>query len=313
MTYVAEWEHSLDVDGDGEVLPLTDGLLILRSLFGFSGATLTTGAVDLADCTRCDAAAIGPFLALITAGVVYDATADWSDQDNPNGPWAYMAGNNALPHVASWEPGGFVPPQPGWAPAASGNPRIPVFYQSVGGETFDNDIDIGDVVIHSRDDQSGTGVGEGRLLFTAPATGTYRIDLDVWIGREIGRSVNWTLSVDGAQADTGNVSSGDGFSRASPDGHSTSVALEAGDQVDLLLTSQSSAGDFVGVELRLEAFGIDVDGDGEVAPLTDGLLILRRLFGFTGSSLVTGAVDLVNCTRCDATAIDGFFDAMSAP
>ena len=145
---------------------------------------------------------------------------------------------------------------------------------------FVNDIDIGDVVIHSRDDQSGIGVGEGHLLFTAPATGTYRIVLDVWIGREIGRSVNWTLSVDGAQADTGNVSSGDGFSRASPDGHSTSVALEAGDQVDLLLTSQSSAGDFVGIELRLEAFGIDVDGDGEVGPLTDGLLILRRLFGF---------------------------------
>ncbi len=35
----------LDVDGDGALAPLTDGLLLLRYLFGFSGATLTTGAL----------------------------------------------------------------------------------------------------------------------------------------------------------------------------------------------------------------------------------------------------------------------------
>jgi hypothetical protein len=51
----------LDVDGDGETLPLTDGLLILRGMFGFTGDTLTAGAVD-GDCTRCDATSIEPFL-----------------------------------------------------------------------------------------------------------------------------------------------------------------------------------------------------------------------------------------------------------
>lgn len=34
----------LDIDGDGTVNPATDGQLILRYLFGFSGATLTNGA-----------------------------------------------------------------------------------------------------------------------------------------------------------------------------------------------------------------------------------------------------------------------------
>ena len=34
---------------------------------------------------------------------------------------------------------------------------------------------------------------------------------------------------------------------------------------------------------------LDVDGDGAVGPLTDGVLILRFLFGFTGSTLVSGA------------------------
>jgi hypothetical protein len=55
----------LDVDGDGAILPLTDGLLMLRYTFGFSGAVLTNGAVNLAGCTRCDAAAIEAYLATL--------------------------------------------------------------------------------------------------------------------------------------------------------------------------------------------------------------------------------------------------------
>jgi hypothetical protein len=51
---------------------------------------------------------------------------------------------------------------------------------------------------------------------------------------------------------------------------------------------------------------LDIDGDGETAPLTDGLLVLRYLFGFTGATLVGGAVDQVNCTRCDAGAIASY-------
>jgi hypothetical protein len=52
----------LDIDGDGETAPLTDGLLVLRFLFGFSGTTLTAGAVDLAACSRCDAPTIQGYL-----------------------------------------------------------------------------------------------------------------------------------------------------------------------------------------------------------------------------------------------------------
>ena len=52
----------LDIDGNGAADPLTDGILIVRWLFGFKGATLTAGAVDLAHCTRCDAPAIEAYL-----------------------------------------------------------------------------------------------------------------------------------------------------------------------------------------------------------------------------------------------------------
>ena len=56
--YLSSIESQLDIDGNGIVGALTDGLLALRFLFGFSGDVLVSGAVDLLDCTRCDAAAI---------------------------------------------------------------------------------------------------------------------------------------------------------------------------------------------------------------------------------------------------------------
>jgi hypothetical protein len=49
---------SLDIDGDGAQAPLTDGALVLRALFRFTGVTLTSGAVD-ASCDWCTAEAIG--------------------------------------------------------------------------------------------------------------------------------------------------------------------------------------------------------------------------------------------------------------
>ena len=51
---------------------------------------------------------------------------------------------------------------------------------------------------------------------------------------------------------------------------------------------------------------IDVDGDGQVDALTDTLLMLRYVFGFRGATLVTGAVDLANCTRCTAAQIEAY-------
>jgi hypothetical protein len=52
---------TLDVDGDGSLAPLTDGLLVLRDHFGFSGPTLTNAAVD-GDCTRCDGPAVTTYI-----------------------------------------------------------------------------------------------------------------------------------------------------------------------------------------------------------------------------------------------------------
>jgi hypothetical protein len=54
---------------------------------------------------------------------------------------------------------------------------------------------------------------------------------------------------------------------------------------------------------------LDPDGDGESEALTDGLLLLRYFFGFRGPTLIAGAVDTSDCTRCDAPAIEDYIAA----
>ena len=57
-------------------------------------------------------------------------------------------------------------------------------------------------------------------------------------------------------------------------------------------------------------FSFDVDDNGKAAPLTDGLLVIRHLFGFDGDSLVSGAVD--GGTRTSAQAIKEYLDTFGS-
>ena len=44
-SYLSDADNELDIDGDGQSKALTDGLLLIRYLFGFSGDSLTAGAL----------------------------------------------------------------------------------------------------------------------------------------------------------------------------------------------------------------------------------------------------------------------------
>jgi DNA-binding beta-propeller fold protein YncE len=73
--------------------------------------------------------------------------------------------------------------------------------------------------------------------------------------------------------------------------------------------SAMAVSDGVAVFTRLVP-SYDVEGDGELTPLTDGVVLLRFLFGFTGAALIADAIDEVNCTRCTAAAIEAYLEAL---
>jgi hypothetical protein len=52
---------TIDIDANGSLQAMTDGVLVLRSLFGFTGSAMSDGAVG-AGCNRCNAAAVEPYL-----------------------------------------------------------------------------------------------------------------------------------------------------------------------------------------------------------------------------------------------------------
>src|SRR5688500_12070288 len=71
------------------------------------------------------------------AQVLYDLSADWSDTNNPNGPWSYN-GVDGLPlpvHRADWDSQTriehFSSPQPAWS-AEDLSRSVPMAFKSLG-------------------------------------------------------------------------------------------------------------------------------------------------------------------------------------
>jgi hypothetical protein len=54
---------------------------------------------------------------------------------------------------------------------------------------------------------------------------------------------------------------------------------------------------------------LDIDGNGTADGLTDGLLIIRYLFGIPGDALTAGAVS-TDCTRCSAQEIEAYLEKL---
>jgi hypothetical protein len=102
--------------------------------------------------------------------------------------------------------------------------------------------------------------------------------------------------------------------RTEPDQSSPRLAIA--DDGDVVVSWQGPDGSLDGIFAQRftpgSSIDLDIDLDGAVEPLTDGLLVLRGLFGFTGDALITGAIDLANCTRCTAPAIEAYLASILA-
>ena len=131
-TYLKLQESSLlDADADGEALPLTDGLLILRHLFGFSGTSLTSGAVATG-ARRSDAEAIKNHLIGSGAGQVTNLIGPALAQDSSSLAViesAFNAGVVALSDHVDSDP---KPTFYGVAPKVEGNVlKLDLFPESI--------------------------------------------------------------------------------------------------------------------------------------------------------------------------------------
>ncbi len=226
-------------------------------------------------------------LAGSSAATAYDLQADWSNASNPNGSWTYREGSNALPFVASWQSalGGWSSAQSGWAYSENGNNRLPFWFQSNGTETFAHDFLAGDIVVHTTDAANGVGNGLGNVLWTSSTNSLIDISGSVWMGRDIGRANDWKLYVNGTLLRSGSIFSGDVYSRANPfdlstgagAGSLTGLLVNADDTVKLEFKETSGSGDFVGVNLRINA--TPVPEPATMAALALGALALLRRRG----------------------------------
>lgn len=79
------WLASMDVDNDGNFDAATDGVLIVRYLLGFRGATLIANAVAATGAERTDAAAIESFLGAMVTANHYDADGDGQTRATTDG------------------------------------------------------------------------------------------------------------------------------------------------------------------------------------------------------------------------------------
>ena len=75
-----------------------------------------------------------------------------------------------------------------------------------------------------------------------------------------------------------------------------------------LLTAQSASTTLTSGTITVFSFNLDVDNNGQETALGDGIMIVRRLFGFSGATLTANAKDTVNCQRCDDADIAAFID-----
>lgn len=205
----------------------------------------------------------------------WDVRNDWSDASNPNGVWSYREGGNALPHVAAWQAGlGYA--QPAWSVGENApSEYLPAWFKATG-TASGLDWVVGDVVVHTTDPANGPSQGNAILKWTSPITATVQMVGSIWLTRDIGRSVAWSLLRNGTPFTGGSVFSGDSFNRNNPmslgdgtggAGVMGNIPVSTGDTIELLLvtTSGNALGDLVGINLKISD---DVTGIGDEPPLS---------------------------------------------
>ena len=193
-------------------------------------------------------------------------------------------------------------------------------YQDI--EDFDNDSNTDSYILIAWSPLAGNWPGGNgdRFLFALVATAS---DSALASGSAVIRFTSssvaegYNLSASSAYLSVKTATldvDGDGEAKALTDGLLVlrylfgfrSVAL-----ISLAIGENATLTDADSIVTRLDAIEpfLDVDGDGQITALTDGLLILRYQFGFRGNTLINGAIGDA-ATRTDAESIEDYLSEL---
>ncbi len=148
-------------------------------------------------------------------------------------------------------------------------------------------IESGDIVtitvLNNDSDSDGTLDNDTVTIVTAPTHGTTHVDL-------ITGKITYTHD--------GSATVSDFFTYTVKDNQGVESNLAT---VQINITAEV-------IETQCS---LDADGNGSVDALTDGLLIIRHMFGLRGDSLIKDAV-ADNCTNCEASEIEPILEQCAA-
>jgi len=188
----------------------------------------------------------------------YGLVNDWSDSQNPNGPWSYNQNNTPISVFQTFWWG-----QPGWGYSSIGDGCIIRGSAPTGPDPFGgtvppaNDWQPGDVMMHALSLPYGGDSTFVNVTWTSPAGGTINIDGRAWDGLiESGRDVAWSLIVGGqtiaqrssvfglSRTDTGAQFA----SNLLPSQSLTGIPVSQGEIVEFMVQTDTYYGEFVGVQ-----------------------------------------------------------------
>jgi hypothetical protein len=185
-------------------------------------------------------------VAVPAAAQTWDLKTDWSNVANPNGAWTYRAGGAVgVSRVRGSD--AFGPPGP---PLIWGNLAHPDYFgwsQNNGSHLAPMDFAVGDIYGH--DDFGGATIA---IDWTSNFAGSVSVTGNTWALRDIGRVNNWFVTLNGSIVEaSGQIFSGDPYSRANPDTWAFSTLVNAGDVLEFYLQSPIGVGDYAGVNMTV--------------------------------------------------------------
>ena len=171
----------------------------------------------------------------------WDIRTDWSNSNNPNGPWSLRFGNGSVLPGSSIS-GGWSVPQPVWGSIPGG------WFKSNGAETVPHDWLQGDIITHTED--SGDPNLSMVIRWQSPINGVVKVTGDLWWGGvpdQFFRANDWAVDVNGAfvTGGVGTVGSGSGRGRGNPilfsegtgsPGALSLLTVHVGDEIDLVVS-----------------------------------------------------------------------------